>query len=63
MSKQDRNITLPEHQYELVRRYEQAVLKQLGEELAAKLPKFIGKVTFNIKNGQHMNSNITKSVF
>jgi hypothetical protein len=59
MSQQDRNITLDEHQYELVRRYERAVLKQAGEELAAKMPKFYGKVTFNIQNGKYVNANVS----
>jgi len=45
-------------EYEAARLYEQQVLRQVGEELARKLPKFYGKVTFNLQNGKYVNSNV-----
>ena len=38
-----------------------AMLRQTGQDLAAKLPKFFGKVSFNIQNGKFVNWNIVQS--
>jgi hypothetical protein len=35
-----------------------AMLRQTGEVLAAKMPKFFGKVEFNIQNGKFVNWNM-----
>ena len=35
-----------------------AMLRQIGKELAAKLPKFYGKVEFNIQDGKFVNWNM-----
>lgn len=39
-----------------------AMIKQFGQELAFKLPKFYGKVEFNIQNGKFVNANMKVSI-
>jgi len=35
------------------------MLRQKGQEIAAKFPKLYGKVSFNIQNGKFVNWNMT----
>ena len=49
-------------EYEVARRYERDVLRQVGEEIARKMPKFYGKVTFNLQNGKYVNSNVADDI-
>lgn len=48
----------PPPEYEKARQYEIQVLRAVGEELARRLPKFYGKVTFNLQNGKYVNANM-----
>jgi phage regulator Rha-like protein len=38
-----------------------AMLRRTGQELASKMPKFFGKVEFNIQNGHFVNWNLKLS--
>lgn len=37
-------------------------LNEIGEKLSKILPKFYGKITFNIYNGKYVNSNVEQSI-
>lgn len=38
------------------------LLNEIGERLSKILPKFYGKITFNIYNGKYVNSNVEQSI-
>jgi len=35
-----------------------AMIRQTGQELASKMPKFYGSIEFNIQNGKFVNANM-----
>lgn len=37
-------------------------LNEFGEKLSLILPKFYGKVSFNIQDGKYVNSNVEQSI-
>ena len=37
-------------------------LNKIGRELCLTLPKFYGKVSFNIQDGKYVNSNVEQSI-
>jgi len=39
-----------------------AMIRQTGEDLASNLPKFYGKVEFNIQNGKYVNANMCQGI-
>jgi len=34
------------------------MIRQLGQELASKMPKFYGSIEFNIQDGKYINANM-----
>jgi hypothetical protein len=39
-----------------------ALIRQIGQDLADNLPKFFGRVEFNIQNGKFVNANIVQGI-
>lgn len=56
-----RKIKLSGQSYAEYVAWRDATLRQMGQDLAAKLPKFYGKVEFNIQNGKFVNWNMKLS--
>ena len=38
------------------------MIRQIGQDLASKLPMFFGRVEFNIQNGKFVNANLCQGI-